>query len=166
MKTKTYKTKYKIRKAGVGDVEALYNLGSCVEEFFVSGETGGFWPKKQLVSWVKDKDGVCLVATIKDRIVGFVLSAYYKPTNKVIIENVYVIKDLRKKGVGKKMITALINYVVKQYTRIGAIYIMNLTRKGNYGYVNLMKNLEFNIGYKDWVWIEKELTNEFPKRSK
>lgn len=82
----------------------------------------------------------------------------------MVIENVFVKEELRKKGIGKKLMKNLLREVLKRYFKKGVVYVMALTRKNNRGFINLMKKLGFTIGYKDWVWIEKEFTNEFPKR--
>jgi len=157
---------YQIRKATLKDVEQIYNLGARAQEFFVGETSGGFWSKRQLSNWVKSKDDICLVVVIKNQVAGFILSAYHKPTNKVTIENVFVIEKFRKKGIGKKMITDLLNLAVNHHVKQGAVYIMTLTRKRDRAYINLMKKLGFVIGYRDWVWIEKEFTEEFPKRKR
>ena len=156
----------KIRKASVSDVKEIFRLGSQTEEFFVNDKTGGFWSKKKLLNWVKNKEDLCLVATIKNLIIGFILSTYHQPTKKVTIENVFIAKHLRNKGIGRKIITEFLKTTTKTYLRIGAVYVMSLTRKKNHVFINLMEKLGFTVGYKDWVWIEQEYTDDFPKKDK
>lgn len=153
-----------IRLAEERDINIIYRLGRQVDEFFVTEKTGGFWSKRQLRNWVLSKDDVCLVALFKKKIVGFLLSAYHRPTKKVVIENVFVIPRLRSKNIGTSILKQLINHVVTRHNRSKAVYFMALTRKNNKSFINLMQQLGFVVGYKDWVWIEKEFTGEFPKK--
>lgn len=151
-----------IRKAQLEDLEKIYYYGSGAEEFFVGEETGGFWSKRQLRNWILSENDICLVAIYNKNLIGFLLSSFHKPTNKLTIENLYVVEKRRKQGVAKK----ILQYLMSKAFSLGSVYIMSLARKQNKPFIRLMKKAGFVCGYEDWVWIEKELTDEFPKRKK
>lgn len=151
-----------IKKAAPSDIESIFKLGSATEEFSVAEkpESGLFWSKKQLFRWIKSKEDLCLVAKIKNQVIGFVLCSYHKPTRKLSIENIFIVKEYRRQKIGKK----LIEKVLRWATRKSVEYITCLTRRKDIPFINLMESFGFIKGYEDWIWLEKELTNEFPKK--
>ena len=132
------------------DIEAVYETGMKTEAFRVS-DTPGFWSKEQLNRWLGNPDDVLLVAEDEERVIGYVMSQLHKPTGKATIENLFVDKSYRKKGIGRD----LIKRCLKELKEKGASYFCAMVRADNDEIIDFYKRCGFTRGY-GFVWMERE----------
>lgn len=139
----------KIRKMQKKDINSVYQLGIKEKEFQVS-EDLKFWSKNQIKNWIISKDGVLLVAEQNKDIVGFIMSTIHNPTKKAVIENIYISKKYRSKGLAEKLLNMCIKLLKKQ----GAIHVHALVEDSNKASLNLLKKNNFNI-FSKFYWVYK-----------
>ena len=140
----------KIRKIQNKDINKIYQLGIDEKEFEVS-EDMLFWSKKQLKKWISSNDDVLLVAEDNKKIVGFIMSAIHKPTQKVTIENIYVVEEYRKKGLAKK----LLNETLKIFRKKGIKFINAFVDDKNTASFNFFKKNNFKV-FSKFYWVYKD----------
>jgi ribosomal protein S18 acetylase RimI-like enzyme len=139
---------YTIRKMEAKDIEQVYELGVHQDEF--STESGSFWTKEQLASWVESNTDITLVAEQDTKILGFSLYAQHLPTKKITWENLYVDPTTRGLGIG----SALVQEGLKLSKELGCTYMM--------GCVNASDKKEFSeyltkFGFKkhgEVIWMD------------
>ena len=93
---------YVIRKATKKDVEGVWNIGNNVSEFKTAENVVIFWPKETLENCVDKKDILFYIVEIESKIIGFTIVNLNQSLGKAEIENIYIMKEYRKKGIGKK----------------------------------------------------------------
>lgn len=94
-----------IREMYKSDVDTIYNIiEKHKDEFNDFSDTKNLlaygWSKEQLERWVNSDDEILLVAESEGKIVGFITSRYHKPTNEMLLENIYVLEKYRRMGIG------------------------------------------------------------------
>lgn len=142
---------FKIRKLELKDIDQVYELGSLRDEF--TTESGSFWTKEQLAEWSKSPSDVMLVAEIEDKIVGFSLYAQHIPTKKITWENLYVLPEYRKSGVG----SALIEKGLGLIKNLGCKYMMCCINAGDQSqFAEYLKKFGFKV-YGNVIWVDKNL---------
>lgn len=142
---------FKIRKLESADIDQVYELGNLKDEF--TTENGSFWSKEQLESWGKSESDIMLVAESEGKIVGFSLYAQHIPTKKVTWENMYVLPEYRKLGIG----SALIENSLEKLKELGCKYVMcciNSTDQNQFA--EYLKKFGFKI-YGNVLWVDKKL---------
>ncbi len=141
----------KIRPMTTEDVKEVISLGTGQKEF--TFEDQSFWLESQLFLWCQSTDDVCMVAENEGKIVGFSLYAVHLPTKKVTWENLYVIPDMRKTGIG----TMLIEEGLRTLKDKGYAYVMacvNASDKEDFA--AYVEKFGFRKGH-EMIWIDKIL---------
>ena len=80
----------KIRKAVMGDVSKVYELGRGLKESKVNKKTVSFWPKKTLSKIVKGKEDIFLVSEKEGEVIGYIIINYNSSFGKAVVENIFV----------------------------------------------------------------------------
>lgn len=114
-----------VRAIECKDVAALYELGSKETAFSFDPSAPGFWSRDQLLRW--SKEGVCLGAFIDENLVGFALATLHAPTGKAVIENLFVIPEARRTGVGRMLNECMIAELRSK----GSVYVCLYTDSNN-----------------------------------
>lgn len=136
----------------IDDVPPVLSLGKGQQEF--TFEHQSFWSEDQLTAWCQSKDDVCIVAECNGVIVGFSLYAMHIPTKKVTWENLYVVPEMRKSGVG----SSLIEEGLKQIKEKGYTYVMAcLNAVDKDGFATYLEKFGFKRGHK-MLWIDREIS--------
>lgn len=138
-----------IRNMKLQDIEEVHAYGTAERRFAVSGSTQVFWTPEQLRDWLVAGQDVLLVAEHEERVVGYALSQYHGPTGKATFENLYVVPEQRKTGLGKQLTQALI----VQLKERGAKYICALVEPDNAGIIRTLQSQGFQKG-KNYVWMD------------
>lgn len=146
----------KIRQATVLDVETLSKLGQNVPEFSVSDETIGFWPDEILQSIVVSNDAILLVAEDASGLKGFIIANCNKAFKKVVIENIYVSPTARNLGIGKQLLSQLLDLVEKN----GYEYVSTLIPSEAHEASKLYTDSGFAKG-EIFQWLDKSLSRNF-----
>jgi len=149
----------KIRKAKLSDVNVICRLGNAVEEFEVAEKTVNFWPRKILVSCLKSKNAFVLVSkNEKNRVNGFIIASYNSCFRKAIIENIFVSRESRNKGTGKK----LLNELIKKLRKINCEYVCTLIKNDDEQALGFYIANDLNMGT-ECIWLDKTLSKTFKK---
>lgn len=133
------------------DVEFVHKVGMNVKQFEVSPNSR-FWTKEDIFQWIKSKDDVILVLEEKNKIIGFIMATVHKPTEKALIENLYIDEKFR----GNKLSLKLVNKCLDLLKEKGCSYVFALVKLYNKEVVKLFESFNFNKGY-DFSWVEKKL---------
>ncbi len=139
-----------IRTLVIEDVPALLEMAGLEDGFVVSEEVRGFWSRQQLEAWISTGDDVLLGAEYGGKLVGFVLTAFHRPTRKVTWENMLVLPDFRRKGVGEELITQMRASLKEKH---GEVYLHFLVKTKNAAGVEYFTNRGFNAGH-EFVWFD------------
>ena len=140
-----------IRNMKIDDVDSVIALGKGQKEF--TFEHQSFWLKEQLIPWCESNDDVCIVAECSGAIIGFSLYAVHIPTKKVTWENIYVIPEMRKSGVGSK----LIEEGLKQIREKGCSYVMGcINAEDKETFVTYLERFGFKKSH-EMIWVDKEI---------
>ncbi len=104
-----------IRAATEKDYEGICNLIESEEELFLV-YPGGQYPFTigQLVELSKLRTELTVVLDA-DRIIGFANFYNYEKNKSAFIGNVVIAKDYRGKGIGKNIVTYMLNIAFKKY---------------------------------------------------
>ena len=88
-----------IREANIDDIEAIYQIES--ESF------GNPWSKTLLTNEIQSNTSLMLCAVIKGSVVGF--GSSMQVYDEIHITNLAVAVDQRRQGIGKRLLSELIN---------------------------------------------------------
>ena len=139
-----------IRKAKLGDLEAIYKIGLLEEGFAVSKETR-FYGKDYLRQMIQEsEESIILVAEIKEEIAGFVICSLCGNT-WAMWDNLAVAEKWQKRGVATKLTKKLLNELQKR----GIDYVGGIVRVENKPVIKFLKKFGFEKGYKFW-WMERK----------
>lgn len=94
-----------IRKMYEPDVETVYNIIKTNKDVFSNFKDLKYWgwSREQIRKWVKS-DNILLVAETEGEIAGFITSRYHRPTDEILLENIYVLEKYRRRGIGTALI--------------------------------------------------------------
>ncbi|MFZ2484456.1 MAG: GNAT family N-acetyltransferase [Minisyncoccia bacterium] len=140
-----------IRRAVVSDIEQIHKLGNSAQEFTV-GVWEGFWSKDNLLNWSKSEEDLMLVAVNENNeVIGFSLYAVHIPTGKVTWENLFVSKECRQQGIGKKLVLE----GLKELEKMGYNYVALQNHNDNQDdFASYLEQFGFKRG--DMVmWMDK-----------
>ncbi len=140
----------RVRKAKQKDILELIKIGKDIKEFDISSEAGGFWPKEILKEWINSKNDVILIAEENEKIIGFVMFSFHKPTKKATWENAWVSKEFQNRGIATKLMKEAIEILKKN----GMKYICSLIKEDSKKSIKLHEKNNFKKGYKFW-WFYK-----------
>lgn len=119
--------------------------------YFDSGNINDFWSEVEIESWLSNGNDFCIGAFLNEVIVGFCLTHYHHEANKVNLENIFVIEDLRRKGIARIMVDEVILHYNKQGKKIRYVGLVSIN---NINTISFLKNMDFNVGDK-MFWIQK-----------
>ncbi len=142
-----------IREATLDDVDKIYDLGKMVEEFNVSSKAATFWPKHILRNCIRSKTDWLILAEESGEILGFSIDNFSPVFKKAVIENIFVPPQHRRKGVGKKLLSA----AVEKIQETDCEYICILTEDVNKTAIDFYLKNGFNRG-KNFAWLDKVLS--------
>lgn len=143
----------RIRKMNISDISQIIKIGMVTKEFEVDSKFKGFfWTKKQLEKWANSKKDALIVAEREKKIIGFIFFAHHVPTGKVTLENAWIEKKFRGKGLIEKLTEEGINILQKN----GAIYLCSLAKTDNTSSIKFLEKNKFNKGY-DFVWLHRKI---------
>lgn len=145
-----------IRQATIEDIDELYMLGEQTPEFSVNADTVTFWPKDTLASAIAATDVIVLVCHDEHEIQGFIIASYSEGLRKATIENVWVAPGYRKKGIGKDLLSELVEHLTEQ----GCEYIATLIPPDANEALYLYLNAGFTKG-QTFLWLDKSISNNF-----
>ena len=141
-----------IRNMTIEDVASVISLGRGQKEF--TFEHQSFWLEEQLVSWCQSKDDVCLVAECNGEVIGFSLYAMHVPTKKVTWENMYVIPEMRKSGVGARLTEEGLGQIKEK----GCTYVMGcVNAEDKEGFATYLEKFGFKKGHQ-MLWVDKDIS--------
>ena len=118
---------------------------------FNCGFADDFWTEEEINDWFSNLDDYCIGAFIDRKLIGFCITHHHKESNKVHLENIYVVEDHRKKDVATKMLDAIESYYRKHNKKIRYVGLVN---SDNCSAVNLLIKNGFLVG-KNMLWIQK-----------
>ncbi len=95
---------YIISKAESKDIEEVWNIGNNVSEFKTAENVIIFWPKEILKNCINKEDILFYVVELENKIIGFSIVNLNKSLGKAEIENIYIIPEYRKNGIGKRLV--------------------------------------------------------------
>lgn len=142
-----------IRPMQVGDIEAVYALGSRAPEFSISGSLGGFWTKEQLERWIQNPDDVLLVLIENDEVAGFFLTRFHQETGKADMENLFIREDSRGKGYARMLAMKCLEVLKAK----GAVFASFVAGPSNNAIIKLFESLGFQKGDVK-LWTDIDLT--------
>lgn len=142
----------RMREEDLDEIMALSKQGN----FSVSDEIVGweeFWPEESLRNWITNSDDPLIVSEDKGSIIGFILAAVHHPTRKATLENIFVHRDYRNKGIG----TQLFNRCEIELRKKGIIYICALVETDNTETSEFLLAKDFIRGH-EFAWLEKDIS--------
>ncbi len=145
----------KIRSATPSDVEEILKLGKQVNEFKVSEEVITFWPKEILLNIVKSETDLLIVAE-EEKIQGFIIINSNFIFKKATIENIFVRRRFRGKGLAEK----LLSYSIEELKKKGCGYVCAMVETDNPKSLNFFEKSNFDKGI-NCIWMDKILEKSF-----
>ncbi len=137
------------KKMNEGDVDQVYALGNGQKEF--SSSIVSFWTKEQLEGWCKSDKDLLFVVVQNGNAIGFSLYAMHQPTRTVKWENLFVIPEMRKSGVG----TALIKKGLESIKAMGYSYISLVNNSSDEeGFARLLEGFGF-VRASKVLWMDR-----------
>ena len=134
------------------DIETIYQMGSESRAFTVS-DMSTFWSKESLYQWIiNNKQDVLLVAEDGSKIMGFIMTQVHGPTGKATIENIYVDKLFRGRGIGLKLLKECLKCLKEK--RVA--YVCAMVKTENEPTLKFFESLGFKKGY-NFAWMEADL---------
>ncbi len=148
-----------IREATISDVDHIHKLGEVVDEFDTGDEVVTFWPKHILQNCIQSKTDWIMVADENDEILGFSICSYSPVFKKAVVENIFISPNHQKKGIGKKLLEAVLEKVRSTDCENIVIY----TEEHNQAAIELYIDNGFIKGV-NCVWFDMVLSEEFRKK--
>lgn len=139
-----------IREMRENDLDWVVNLGINTPEFKTgTGATAQFFGLETLKNWLKDSNGITLVAEFEGRLAGYLLAYYMAGPNDGYINCVVVEQEFRKKGIGK----ILLEKAISEFGQKGpgghkCDHIFSVVSDTNKSMLNLKRKLGFEVGSK------------------
>lgn len=138
----------KIRPAKVSDAVKIYKIGMSTDEFAVSSKIK-FFTLDELQEFVRRKDCIFLVASIGGEIAGFVI-AFVMARDWLFIDNFYVKRTLRQRGVG----SAIENEIERIVRKKKIDYISRIVKPLHASSRKFLKKKGYRETTK-FLWLEK-----------
>jgi ribosomal protein S18 acetylase RimI-like enzyme len=142
----------KIRKGKMKDFDVLWRILEKTPE--LQGDPDGDYDE----DWVKDvlknvkKDNLVLIAEIEGEFAGLVIAHYLKSVKQTLINDVFIAKKYRRKGIARK----LMKECEKDARKKGNKCLTGLVLIDNKKTQNLMKKMNYKKGNK-FYFYEKDL---------
>lgn len=109
-----------------------------------------FWSTEELQAWFSNTKDICVGAFIGNEMIGFCLTHFHEEVHKVHLENIFVKRMYRKKGIAHN----LFNYVKKTYLQIGEkVRFIGLVNQFNPKALEFLEKEDMTIGDK-MIWVQ------------
>lgn len=148
-----------IQRANISDLEKVLLLsdGLTLADFPYDKKVDINWAhtdngRKYYEEKIKGTLGVCFVAEIDEKIIGFITAAEkevpsYRQVKVAELENIFVKEEFRSKGIGKKLMEAFVNWAKELKVDKVAVNVFALNEKAiafykREGFVSQELNLE------------------------
>lgn len=138
----------RLRKARIGDFNALYRIGSKTPELSAIEERE-FMTRGEFKTALNKPKDVFLVAEEKDKIVGFAYSAIEKAEEMEMV-NMVVLPSHRGRGIGRLLMEESERMLKKRGVK--RMYALATNKR----MVGMMKHMGYKEG-KKITWMEKTL---------
>jgi len=139
-----------IRGMQESDLSWVVQVGINTPEFKTGTEaTAQFFGLETLKNWLKDNNGITLVAEVGGRRAGFLLAYYMAGPNDGYINCIAVEQEFRRKGIGK----ILLEKAISEFEQKGpkghkCDHIFSVVSETNESMLNLKRKLGFEVGSK------------------
>jgi ribosomal protein S18 acetylase RimI-like enzyme len=128
------------RKANVRDFDFLWTVLSNTPEL-QSDSSGNTYDKEGLRRVIKNrKENLVLIVKDKGRLIGFLIVHYLKSVKQSIVNDLFIHKDYRRRGIAKNLMKMCEQDARKKNFK----YITGLVRTNN----KKMQNLKQKLGFK------------------
>lgn len=124
--------------------------------YFDCGTIDDYWTEDELEAWISDHSDYCIGAFWADSLIGFCLTHYHKTTNKVHLENVFVVEQYRRNGVAQRLLYDVVSYYSDKSKVIRFVGMVDLDN------IKSQKLLETNCFVKGrpMYWMQSNIKNE------
>ncbi len=141
------KTNIQIRKLREEDLDWVIELGLNTPEFNTGTEAAQFYSSKTLQKWIKDSNGVTLMAEMEGQRTGFLLGYYMEGPNDGYINCIVVGENYRRKGIGKMLQeSALAEFEQKGPEGNRCNHVFCVVSETDEAMLNLQRETGFEIG--------------------
>jgi ribosomal protein S18 acetylase RimI-like enzyme len=147
-----------IRDATLQDINSIINLGKDVKEFDTTKEVVSFWPRHIIENCINSKNDILMIAEENNKLIGFIIIQNSITFKKAVIENIFVHKDYREKGIAQK----LLQKSIRKLKELKCEYIATFVKENNIVPTNFYLKNKFNKGEK-FIWLDYILSKEFSK---
>ena len=98
----------KISPMKKSDLKTIIKMGENTPEFQTGTDCPSFYQEKTLQGWIKDPNGLCFVAKVNGKVVGFSLGYCMMGPKDAYLNCVVVEPSYRRKGIGRGLLRARI----------------------------------------------------------
>lgn len=145
---------YIIRKAENKDIEEVWNIGNNVSEFKTAENVVIFWPKETLKNCTNKDDILFYVVELENKIIGFSIVNLNESLGKSEIENIFILPEYRKNGIGKKLVDDILKELKKRkYNNVNCLADEAIGFYKHYG---------FTKG-KNFTWMDTVISDNFKR---
>ena len=143
------------------DLDWVIQVGINTPEFKTgTGATAQFFGLETLKNWLKDNNGITLVAEVGGKRAGYLLGYYMAGPNDGYINCIVVEQKFRKKSIG----TILLEEAIAEFKQKGPTghkcnHIFSVVSETNESMLNLKKKLGFEVG-KKFHYVDMMLSRE------
>ena len=142
----------KVEQMSEHDIEQVIAIGTTTSEFNTGTNAQQFYGTQTLKRWVKDPNGVTLVAKIGDNFTGFALGYYMTGPNDGYINCIVVDPGYRKKGIGKILLQQVLSGFKSKSERCNHIFCV--VESDNTRALNFFRSQGLEIG-REFRYLEK-----------
>lgn len=143
-----------IRRLSECDVKAVSSY--LCNYYFDCGAIDDHWNEDELRLWISDHTDYCIGAFLEDALIGFCLTHYHKATNKVHLENIFVMGQYRRNGVAQRLLYDVVSYYCDQSSMIRFVGMVDLD---NIKSQKLLETNNFMKGH-PMYWMQSNIKDE------
>lgn len=119
--------------------------------YFDCAQLDDYWTNDEILAWIRDSSDYCIGAFANNILIGFGLTHYHKATNKVHIENIFVLEQYRNEGVAQRLVFDIIAYYCGRSTN--KIRFVGLSDTTNQSTIGLLEKNKFVKGH-PMYWMQ------------
>ncbi len=142
-----------IRRLSVEDIPIIREYVKDIN--FDCCEFNDFWKDDELYAWLSDEQDVSIAVFIDGRLAGFCLTHFAFRINKVYIENMYVEKEYRNRGLAAQMVEKLIE-LYKLKSCCSELRMVALVEENNSAALKSLEKCNFIIGDR-MNWVQRNI---------
>ena len=131
-----------IRRMSGQDIDKIVEMGSEAPGFKTGTGAEQFYRLRTLRKWIRDRNGVTLVAMADGNLVGFVLGHYMAGSRDGYLSSLIVDERYRSIGAGSSLLKA----ALKQLRRKGCNHVFGVVKADNQQTLNFFEKNGFEIG--------------------